>query len=112
MAEVTVGSRARWLGLALPRSRPAVRRVELDLPGQLEYELVGYPIDEDSAVLQPGALPPWARLALVVRGDAILMPAEARPLKPGDHAYFLAPCRAGSGNASPSPAPSISAPRC
>ena len=87
----SIAPAARWLGLALPRSRPAVRRVELDLPGQLEYELVGYPIDEDSAVLQPGALPPWARLALVVRGDAILMPAEARPLKPGDHAYFLAP---------------------
>jgi cell volume regulation protein A len=82
---------ARWLGLALPRSRPAVRRVELDLPGQLEYELVGYPIDEDSAVLQPGALPHWARLALVVRDNAILMPADAKPLRPDDHAYFLAP---------------------
>lgn len=87
----SIAPAARWLGLALPRSRPAVRRVELDLPGQLEYELVGYPIDEDSAVLQPGALPPWARLALVVRNNAILMPADARPLSPGDHAYFLAP---------------------
>ncbi|HJT12513.1 MAG TPA: potassium/proton antiporter [Dongiaceae bacterium] len=87
----SIAPAARWLGLALPRSRPAVRRVELDLPGQLEYELVGYPIDEDSAVLRPGALPPWARLALVVRDNAILMPADARPLRPADHAYFLAP---------------------
>jgi cell volume regulation protein A len=87
----SIAPAARWLGLALPRSRPAVRRVELDLPGQLEYELVGYPIDEDSAVLQPGAMPPWARLALVVRDNAILMPVDAKPLRPGDHAYFLAP---------------------
>jgi potassium/hydrogen antiporter len=87
----SIAPAARRLGLALPRSRPAVRRVELDLPGQLEYELVGYPIDEESAVLRPGALPPWARLALVVRNNAILMPADARPLQPGDHAYFLAP---------------------
>jgi|SRR5688572_11945087 len=87
----SIAPAARWLGLALPRSRPAVRRVELDLPGQLEYELVGYPIDEDSAVLRPGALPHWARLALVVRDNAILMPADAKPLRPGDHAYFLAP---------------------
>jgi cell volume regulation protein A len=87
----SIAPAARRLGLALPRSRPAVRRVELDLPGQLEYELVGYPIDEDSAVLNPGVLPAWARLALVVRDNAILMPAEARPLRPGDHAYFLAP---------------------
>jgi potassium/hydrogen antiporter len=87
----SIAPAARWLGLALPRSRPAVRRVELDLPGQLEYELVGYPIDEDSAVLRPGTLPPWARLALVVRDNAILMPADARPLRPADHAYFLAP---------------------
>ena len=87
----SIAPAARWLGLALPRSRPAVRRVELDLPGQLEYELVGYPIDEDSAVLQPGALPHWARLALVVRDNAILMPADAKPLRPGDHAYLLVP---------------------
>lgn len=92
---------ARWLGLALPRSRRAVRRVELDLPGQLEYELVGYPIERDSDVLAhaslaqgavaPGILPRWARLALVVRGNAIVMPAEAGALLPDDHAYFLAP---------------------
>ena len=87
----SIAPAARRLGLALPRSRPAVRRVELDLPGQLEYELVGYPIDQDSAVLNPGVLPGWARLALVVRDNTILMPADARPLKPGDHAYFLAP---------------------
>jgi cell volume regulation protein A len=82
---------ARRLGLALPRTRPTVRRVELDLPGQLEYELVGYPVEQDSEALARNAVPRWARLALVVRDNAIVMPGEAGRLRPNDHAYFLAP---------------------
>jgi cell volume regulation protein A len=39
----TLGPAARWLHVALPRVDRGPRRVELDLPGQLEQQLVGYP---------------------------------------------------------------------
>ena len=82
---------ARRLGLALPQTRPDISRVEIDLPGQQEHEMVGYYIEEGSAVLQPGASPRWARPVFVVRDDRILEPAVAKGLKPGDYGYFLAP---------------------
>ncbi len=81
---------ARRLGLALPEARPEVHRIEIDLPGQQEHEMVGYYIEEGSAVLAPGASPRWARPVFVVREDRILEPATAGPLKPGDYGYFLA----------------------
>jgi potassium/hydrogen antiporter len=87
----TIVPAARWLGLAVPRQSAPVRRVELDLPGQLEYEMVGFPVYADSAVLKRGPLPRWVRPILVVRDEAILPPAEAGPLRAGDYAYFLAP---------------------
>lgn len=82
---------AKRLDMALPDIGPAVRRVELDLPGQLQHEIVGYPIAADTAVLDRGAVPRWARPVLVVRGGEILDPAVAAALRPGDYAYYLAP---------------------
>jgi cell volume regulation protein A len=82
---------ARRLELALPNTRPVVTRVEIDLPGQQEHEMVGYHIDPGSAVLNPGASPRWARPVFVVRDDRILEPTIAGALRPGDYAYFLAP---------------------
>jgi len=84
---------ARKLGIALPRVTLPVRRAELDLPGQLELEMVGYPVIEDSAVANGAPVPRWARPAFVVRNQAIVMPAEAGRLRVGDHAYYLAPPR-------------------
>jgi cell volume regulation protein A len=82
---------ARRLRLALPTTLAKVHRVELDLPGQLAQEIVGYPILADTAVMDHGALPDWVRPVMVVRREAILSAVEAGPLEPGDYAYFLAP---------------------
>jgi cell volume regulation protein A len=83
---------ARRLGLALPQGRADVSRVEIDLPGQQEHEMVGYYIEAGSTVvLSPGASPRWARPVFVVRDDHILEPGVAGGLKPGDYGYFLAP---------------------
>jgi cell volume regulation protein A len=82
---------ARRLHIALPRHDPLPRRVELDLPGQLEQEIVGYPLSANSPYLRRGLLPSWARPTLVVRGERILTPAEAEPLRQGDYLYLLAP---------------------
>jgi cell volume regulation protein A len=87
----TIAVAAQKLHIALPRSDPAPRRVELDLPGQLEQELVGYPVAENSPYLKRGLLPAWARPTLVVRQEHILSPAEAQTLRQGDYIYLLAP---------------------
>ena len=49
----TLAFAARPLAVALPRIDAAPRRVELDLPGQLEQELVGYPVTPNSLYLPP-----------------------------------------------------------
>jgi cell volume regulation protein A len=67
------------------------RRVELDLPGQLEQEIVGYPVAGNSPYLRRGLLPSWARPTLVVRDEEILGHGEAGPVRPGDYVYLLAP---------------------
>jgi potassium/hydrogen antiporter len=87
----TIAPAARWLGIAFPRSVPLPRRIELDLPGQLEQELVGYPLSPNSPYLRRGLLPSWARPTLVVRDQKILSPQEANPLRQGDYVYLLAP---------------------
>ena len=82
---------AQRLHIALPRHDPLPRRVELDLPGQLAQEIVGYPLGANSPYLRRRLVPSWARPTLVVRDERILTPAEADPLRQGDHIYLLAP---------------------
>ncbi len=87
----TIAWAARRLHIALPRHDPLPRRVELDLPGQLEQEIVGYPVAANSPYLRRGLLPSWARPTLVVRDEKILSPGEAEPVRQGDYVYLLAP---------------------
>src|SRR5215467_1420193 len=87
----TIAYAARRLHVALPRHDPLPRRVELDLPGQLEQEIVGYPVAVNSPYLRRGLLPAWARPTLVVRDERILSPGEAAPIREGDYLYLLAP---------------------
>jgi cell volume regulation protein A len=82
---------AERLGQVLPRRTASVQRIEIDLPGQIDVEMVGYPVLPDSRVLNVSVLPRWARAALVVRNREILEPAKAGKLQSGDYAYFLAP---------------------
>jgi len=87
----TLGPAARWLHVALPRVDRAPRRVELDLPGQLEQQLVGYPVRAKSLYFRRGLLPSWSKPTLVIRDQRILSPAEADPVAAGDYLYLLAP---------------------
>ncbi|MFL6799666.1 MAG: potassium/proton antiporter [Xanthobacteraceae bacterium] len=87
----TVAWAARRLHIALPSHDHVPRRVELDLPGQLEQEIVGYPVAGNSPYLRRGLLPGWARPILVVRDERILGPVEAAPVRTGDYLYLLAP---------------------
>ena len=87
----TLARAAHWFGVAVPRADPNTRRVQLDLPGQLEYDMVGYRITAGSAVLRGDALPGRVRLAMVVREGVVLLPDEAGGLRADDYAYVLAP---------------------
>ena len=87
----TIAWAARALRIAFARQDPLPRRVDLDLPGQLEQEIVGYPVEANSSYLKRGLLPSWARPTLVVREEKILSPSEAHPVREGDYVYLLAP---------------------
>src|SRR5665647_1175112 len=79
------------LHVALPRADRGPRRVELDLPGQLEQQLVGYSVRSKSLFFRRGLIPSWSKPTLVIRDQRILSPAEADPITPGDYIYLLAP---------------------
>lgn len=87
----TVTGAAHRLGVALPRADIDAHRVELDLPGQLTQELVGYTVGENSPYLRRRLVPSWARLMMVIRNERVLTAPEAGAVQQGDYAYFLAP---------------------
>ena len=58
----TLTAAARRLGVALKGTTQAVSRVEIDIPGQTEQEIVGYPVTADSVILGLSRLPAWARV--------------------------------------------------
>lgn len=88
---LTLTFAARRLGVALADPAREPQRVEIDLPGQSEHELVGYPVAAAARPITPGLLPSWARPVLVVREGHILSAADAGPLVPRDYVYLLAP---------------------
>lgn len=87
----TIPYAARKLRMAMTNEAISSRRSELDLPGQLSQELVGYPVVDDSPYLRHGIAPSWAKLTLVVREERVHTPEEAGAVRRGDHVYFLAP---------------------
>ena len=87
----SVAYAARKLDMSFTRNDPLPRRVELDLPGQLSREIVGYPVPANSPFLRRGLIPNWARPTMVVRDEEILSPREAHPVREGDYVYLLAP---------------------
>ena len=87
----TVALSARKLDMSFSRADPLPQRVELDLPGQMAREMVGYPVPANSPFLKRGLIPNWARPTLVIREEEILTPVEAAPVREGDYVYLLAP---------------------
>ncbi|MEP9353113.1 potassium/proton antiporter [Xanthobacter sp. KR7-65] len=87
----TMGFAARRLDVALSDPAPGVRRFEIDLPGQVDMELVAYPVMNGTPAVGQGQLPAWARLVMVVRGRQTLTPEAAGALKAGDYGYVLSP---------------------
>ncbi|MBK1644199.1 K+/H+ antiporter [Thiocapsa imhoffii] len=90
----TVAASARWLGLEVPPTSHVIQRVELDIPGQRELELVGYCLGKDSSVLvdqRTGMhLPGSARLVAVLRGKHVLETCDLGSLQAQDSVYLIA----------------------
>ncbi|WP_020178575.1 potassium/proton antiporter [Methylopila sp. M107] len=81
---------AKRLNLAVRQTARSVQRVEIDLPGQLAQEMVGYQVTPNCPILFRDSIPKWAKPVFVVRDATILDPLQAGSLKPGDYGYFLA----------------------
>ncbi len=94
----TVAPLAKRLRLDMPSGSEVIQRVELDVPGQLGRELVGYRLDLDSPALLAGLpkLPGEVNYAAVLRGGKALDPCQLDKLQGGDYVYLLA-CRENLG---------------
>ena len=90
----TIRPLAHWLKLIVPPRIGPVDRVELELPGQADYELVAYTIREHSPVVTGHRLPRWARPSLIIRDGQVQTVHTVRHLQAGDLVYlFTAPSR-------------------
>lgn len=87
----TLTRAAHWFGVAVPRGDPDTRRVQLDLPGTLDYDLLGYRVPAGSKALDAQSWPLNTRLMMAVRDGKVLTAEEAGALQPDDYAYLLAP---------------------
>jgi len=87
----TLAVAARKLGVALRRADIPPQRIELDLPGQIDQELVGYSVTANSPYLRRGLIPSWAKPTLLIRDEHIFTPEEAKDVRAGDYVYLLAP---------------------
>ncbi|MAT66600.1 MAG: potassium/proton antiporter [Gammaproteobacteria bacterium] len=90
----TLAPLARRLGLEVPTTPGWHRRLELDLPGQLDYEMVVYILSGDSPALDetPATLrlPPGVGVAGLIRENAVIAGCEAVRLEVGDNLLLLA----------------------
>ena len=87
----TIAPAARRLHLTLPPRNRLPRRIELDLPGQLGQELVGYAVGSNSPYLRRRLIPSWAKPTLLVRNEQVLPASETDNVQAGDYVYLLAP---------------------
>lgn len=94
----TVAPAARRLKLEIPPQHEPVQRIELDLPVDSEYELVGYRVGPPSNALRfaPGKLPlpPGSRVVAAFRDGGLVVEDSEEHLHEGDSVYLLAPAAA------------------
>lgn len=89
----TLATAARLLRLEVPPTTHVVQRVELEIPGQQELELVGYRLADNTPVILEGRglppLPGQTRLVALLRDHRLLDHKAGAELRPGDHLYLL-----------------------
>ena len=86
---------ARRLGLEVPPQPEPSGTLDLMLPSQMDRELIGYRVNEQSAVagktLDAIALPRRTRLMSLLRDDAVVPQQAVGALRPGDYVLLLCP---------------------
>lgn len=88
----TVKPIARRLGQIVPPQIGAIDKLELDLPGTANHELLAYRVVADSPVLRGERIPRWARPSLVIRDGISMRYQYAGRLRENDQVYlFIAP---------------------
>ena len=88
----TIKPLAKRLGLIIPRRIGAIDKVELDLPGTANHELLAYRVVAGSPVLRGERIPRWAMPSLVIRDGKSMRYQYAGRLRENDQVYlFIAP---------------------
>jgi cell volume regulation protein A len=85
----TIRPMARFLGLIVPPRRGPVDRIELELPGRGDHELVAYVVHPESPVAHGERVPRWARPSLTIRDGHSLRPHRAGKPQAGDQVYVI-----------------------
>ena len=88
----TIKPVARRLGLIIPPRMGAIDKLELDLPGAANHELLSYRVIKDSPVMRGERIPRWAVPSLVIRDGRSMRYQYAGRLRENDQVYmFVAP---------------------
>jgi cell volume regulation protein A len=86
---------ARWLGVEVPRRAEPVGKLDIDLPSQLDRDVVGYLVDPQSAAagkpVERLHLPRRTRVLAVLRDNAVVRHDALEELKAGDYVLIIAP---------------------
>ena len=89
----TIQPAAKLLKMSLPSEQGLVDRVELELRGAAEMELVGYKIHPDSAIAKGERVPRWARPVMVIRDGLSYSVHTIGPLQADDQVYLFSSAR-------------------
>lgn len=88
----TIKPLAKRLALIIPPRIGAIDKVELDLPGTANHELLAYRVVARSPVLRGERIPRWAMPSLVIRDGKSMRYQYAGRLRENDQVYlFIAP---------------------
>jgi len=85
----TIRPMARKLDLIVPPHLGAVDKVELELPGHAQHELLVYRVTRGSPVAEGERIPRWARPSLTVREGKSMQSHEDGRFKVGDYVYIF-----------------------
>jgi cell volume regulation protein A len=89
----TIGAVARWLNLEVPPTPAPAQKMDLDVAGQFNLELLGYRLKADSPALgipiSELPLPAESQIAGIVRGKQLTRVPPTEALQLGDYVYVL-----------------------
>ncbi|WP_411815962.1 potassium/proton antiporter [Hyphococcus sp. DH-69] len=86
----TISFAAHLLNMLRPHGPGLLDRIELELPGDAELELVSYRIHPESSVAIGERVPRWARPVLIMRGSRTYSIHNIGHLKADDRVYLFA----------------------